>query len=72
MLIKYGIGLLEEDEMSVSDLKQYFPELPFMYDASQMAARNKHLDLSTKKKIATKVDLSVNPKSPVEFGRKNR
>jgi hypothetical protein len=67
MLIKYGIGLLEEDEMSVSDLKQYFPELPFMYDASQMAARNKHLDLSTKKKIATKVDLSVNPKSPVEY-----
>jgi len=67
MLTKYGLGLLEEGEISVSDLKRYFPELPFIYDAPRIVARNKHLDLSTKKKIATKVDLSANPNSPVEY-----
>jgi hypothetical protein len=67
MLTKYGLGLLDEDEISVSNLNQYFPELPFIHDASRIVARNKHLDLSGMKRIATKVSFSANPNSPVEY-----
>lgn len=67
MLTKYGLGLLDEDEISVSNLNQYFPELPFIQDALRIVERNKHLDLSGTKRIATKVNFSANPKSPVGY-----
>lgn len=67
MLQHYARGMLEKDEMSVSDLGKYFPEIPFLYETKNIQARNKHLDICGLKRVATKVDRTLNPKTPVSW-----
>ncbi len=66
-LKKYAYGLLDDDEISVTDLRRFFPEIPWNTNDSDLQKANPDLVLSGQKKIATKVDFTSNPNSPVRY-----
>ena len=66
-LKKYAYGFLDKDEISVTDLHRFIPDIPWSTKYSDLQKANPDLVISGQKKIATKVDLVNNPNSPVRY-----
>ena len=66
-LKKYAYGFLDKDEISVTDLHRFLPDIPWNTNHNDLQKANPDLVVSGKKKIATKVDFARNPNSPVRY-----